>query len=206
MQHFAHLYPMSLLLTFIYSFEVEVNISPPLLIKPDRNFNVYTQSDLNICRGKLFKANFIDISKHQFTPTILFCLEVNNTQLLRDSELIRLLETTRSLNEYILKLNSYNLYKCINATIFLHSSRSFWLFLYLPTKTLKHFQKNRSRKCRFRPEIFSNNFKSFPDGLGGSWINSRLLRQYMTPLSRRYLCRRPQVNFVCTELERDDLL
>ena len=117
---------MSLLLTFTrYSFEVEVNISLPLLIEPERNFNVYTQSDLNICRGKLFKANFTDISKHQFTPTILFCLEVNNTQLLRDSELIRLLETTRSLNEYILKLNSYNLYKCINAPIFVHSSRSF---------------------------------------------------------------------------------
>lgn len=106
-----------------------------------------------------------------------FCFVSRWIILLRDSELIRLLETTRSLNEYILKLNSYNLYKCINPTIFLHSSRSFWLFLYLPTKTLKHFQKNRSRKCRFRPEVFSNNFKSFPDGLGGSWISPRLLRQ-----------------------------
>ena len=92
-------------------------------MEPERNFSVYTQSDLNICRGKLFKANLTDISKHQFTPTILFCLGVNNAQLLRDSKLIRFLETTRSLNEYILKLNSYNLYRCINATILLHSSK-----------------------------------------------------------------------------------
>lgn len=141
LQHFAHLYPMSLLLTFIYSFEVEVNISPPLLIEPDRNFNVYTQSDLNICRGKLFKASFTDISKHQFTPTILFCLEVNNTQLLRDSELIRLLETTRTLNEYILKLNSYNLYKCINATIFYILLGHFDCFFIYPLKHSSTFRK-----------------------------------------------------------------
>ena len=44
------------------------------------------------------------VAKRQFKPAILFCLDhtVNNDQLLRDSELIRLLETPRSLSEYIL--------------------------------------------------------------------------------------------------------
>ena len=45
------------------------------------------------------------VAKREFTPAILFCLDpalftpqgVNNAQLLRDSEPIRLLETPRSL-------------------------------------------------------------------------------------------------------------
>lgn len=31
-----------------------------------------------------FKVDLIDLSKREFTPAILFCLEVNNAQLLRD--------------------------------------------------------------------------------------------------------------------------
>ena len=50
------------------------------------------------------------VAKRKFTPAILLCLDhalftplgVNNAQLLRDSEPIRLLETPRSLSEYIL--------------------------------------------------------------------------------------------------------
>ena len=50
------------------------------------------------------------VAKREFKLPILFCLdhalftwyEVNNAQLLRDSEPIRLLETPRSLNEYVL--------------------------------------------------------------------------------------------------------
>ena len=50
------------------------------------------------------------VAKFEFTPAILFCLDhasftpqgVDNAQLLRDSEPIRLLETPRSLSEYIL--------------------------------------------------------------------------------------------------------
>ena len=53
------------------------------------------------------------LAKREFTPTIVFCLDhalftprgVNNAQLLRDGETIRLLETLRSLSEYILNCN-----------------------------------------------------------------------------------------------------
>ena len=68
-------------------------------------FSTYTRSDLNICRRKSFKADLNDISKVEFTQYISFCLDqeqVNNAQLLRDSEPIRFLETPRSPSEYIL--------------------------------------------------------------------------------------------------------
>ena len=31
--------------------------------------------DLNICRKKAFKVDLNDISKHEFTPAFLFCLD-----------------------------------------------------------------------------------------------------------------------------------
>ena len=65
----------------------------------------------NIYRRKLFKVDLSEISNRKF----LFCLHHssftlqggNNAQLLRHCEPISLLETTRSLNEYILISFSY---------------------------------------------------------------------------------------------------
>ena len=71
--------------------------------------NLNNTLDLNICRRKLIKVDLIDISKHVFTQAILFCLDhplftpqgVNNVQLIRGDEPIRLLETLRLLSEYV---------------------------------------------------------------------------------------------------------
>ena len=57
------------------------------------------------------------VAKREFAPAILFCLDhalftpqgVNNAQLLRDSEPIRLLETPRSLSEYIVIAESHSI-------------------------------------------------------------------------------------------------
>ena len=76
---------------------------------------ISTTLHCNTCRRKPFKVDLIDISNRKFTLMILFCLYhllftlqgVNHAQLLRDSELISLLETARSLNEYILIILSH---------------------------------------------------------------------------------------------------
>ena len=71
--------------------------------------NLNNTLDLNICRRKLIKVDLIDISKRVFTQAILFCLDhplftpqgVNNVQLIRGDEPIRLLETLRLPSEYV---------------------------------------------------------------------------------------------------------
>ena len=70
---------------------------------------ISTNLDHSICGRKPFKVNLIDISKRELTPAILFCLDhvlfapwgLNNAQFLGDSEPIRLLETARSLSEWV---------------------------------------------------------------------------------------------------------
>ena len=82
------------------SFEIEVKLCCHYLHT--------TTLNLDICRGKPFKVDLIDISKHKFIQVILFYLDhtlctplgVNNAQLLWDSKPIRLLETPRSVMLY----------------------------------------------------------------------------------------------------------
>ena len=100
----------------------EVNILLFTEIEKDNYcFSIYSLSDLNnIFCGLIFVfsstasswifniSTSLKVAKREFTPAILFCLDhalftplgVNNAQLLRDSEPIRLLETPRSLSEY----------------------------------------------------------------------------------------------------------
>ena len=65
----------------------------------------YTHKVISTSR-KLFKDNLVDILKNAFTLAVLgFWITpwgVNNAQLLLDSKAIRLLETPRSLIEFIL--------------------------------------------------------------------------------------------------------
>ena len=67
--------------------------------------------DLNICLRKPFKVDLLDISKREFKLVILFLWNIThyslNTQLKFNNTLrkqTKLLETPRSLSEYILTL------------------------------------------------------------------------------------------------------
>lgn len=120
--------------------------------------------DLSICRRKLFKVDFIDISKRELMPAILFCFDhalfhpqgVNNTQLLLGSEPIRLLEIPRALSEYtpfkaiLLRIILYrriNVHCLITQQVVLYQVTAFqlWWKFFLQMKPLT---RNLSSSCK----------------------------------------------------------